>query len=351
MGRPKGSKNKKTLEREGLNTSAESEFNAQLKRSGISVNEKDISTFVKNCYSLKPNNLKMDSLTWKFLIRNILRGDNILIVGKSGSAKTMAAHCAAAALQRPVFNIPLGSTQDPRSSIVGNTHYNKESGTFFSESIFVKAIQTPNAVVILDELSRGHTEAWNLLMPVLDYTQRFLRIEETENSKTVNVAKGVSFIMTANIGNEYTATRVLDRALIDRCSIVEMKTLNFADESDLLKIMFPDVKPYILEAIADISTTTRSEEEGENGKLSTSMSTRAAVMTAALIRDGFTLAEAAEVNIYPFFAADGGADSERTFVKQVVQKHCGERPDDDMGKIPIDNKTLMTPVDYNNAKS
>ena len=41
-------------------------------------------------------------------------------------------------------------------------------------------------------------------------------------------------------------------------------------------------------------------------------------------KDGFTLAEAAEVCIYPFFDEDGGVDSERTFMKQVVQKYCGE---------------------------
>jgi hypothetical protein len=41
-----------------------------------------------------------------------------------------------------------------------------------------------------------------------------------------------------------------------------------------------------------------------------------------LIYDGFSLAEAAEVGIYPFFSEDGGVDSERTYVKQIVQKYC-----------------------------
>ena len=52
------------------------------------------------------------------------------------------------------------------------------------------------------------------------------------------------------------------------------------------------------------------------------LSTRAAVEVASLLEDGFTLAEAAEVAIYPFFSEDGGIDSERTFVKQLVQKYC-----------------------------
>ena len=43
---------------------------------------------------------------------------------------------------------------------------------------------------------------------------------------------------------------------------------------------------------------------------------------ASLLYDGFSLAEVAEIAIYPFFSDDGGVDSERTFVKQVVQKYC-----------------------------
>jgi hypothetical protein len=42
---------------------------------------------------------------------------------------------------------------------------------------------------------------------------------------------------------------------------------------------------------------------------------------AGLIYDGFKIDEAAEVCIYPQFDSSGGVDSERTFVKQLVQKH------------------------------
>jgi hypothetical protein len=40
-----------------------------------------------------------------------------------------------------------------------------------------------------------------------------------------------------------------------------------------------------------------------------------------LLYDGFTLMEAAEVAILPFFSQDGGLESERTYVKQLVQKY------------------------------
>jgi hypothetical protein len=51
------------------------------------------------------------------------------------------------------------------------------------------------------------------------------------------------------------------------------------------------------------------------------VSTRASVEMAGLIYDGFDLFESAEISIFPFFSADGGVDSERTYIKQLVQKY------------------------------
>lgn len=284
----------------------------------------EIVGFIKDCYSLKPSDLIMSELIWKFAVRNILREENILLTGPAGSAKTMTAHKLASALSdRPFFSIPLGSTQDPRSALIGNTHFSKDKGTFFSESIFVKAIQTENAIILLDELSRAHPEAWNILMPVLDSTQRFLRLEEKEDSATIPVAKGVSFISTANIGAEYSATRVLDRALQDRFTLVEIATLTMEEEKGLLQQKFPKLDEKLVSAVADIASITRNEVKNA-GKISTAISTRTSVRIASLLNDGFTLEESAEVAIYPFFSAEGGANSERTFIKQLVQKYCGE---------------------------
>jgi MoxR-like ATPase len=75
---------------------------------------------------------------------------------------------------------------------------------------------------LLDELSRAHPEAWNILMTVLDEGQRYLSLDEDVDSPTIMVASNVSFIATANIGTEYTSTRVLDRALMDRFEIIEV---------------------------------------------------------------------------------------------------------------------------------
>jgi hypothetical protein len=61
--------------------------------------------------------------------------------------------------------------------------------------------------------------------------------------------------------------------------------------------------------------------KSEDPKVTTSISSRITVEMAGLINDGFTLAEAAEACIFPFFSSAGGNDSERTYMRQLVQKY------------------------------
>ena len=282
---------------------------------------------------IETRNTYGSELKWKYLVRSAMRGKNIMMTGPAGCGKTMAAKSVVAALDREDFYFNLGATQDPRSTLIGNTHFSKEDGTYFSEALFVKAIQTPNAVILLDELSRAHPDAANILMTVLDEGQRYLRLDEADGSPTIKVAEGVTFIATANIGNEYTATRVLDRALMDRFIVVEMDLLNKEQEFDLLKMMFPKVETDLLDKVANIVADTRAELSNESPRISTHISTRASVEMAGLIYDGFNLLECAEVTIYPQYDDAGGLDSERTFIKQVVQKYADDGSSDNLFNV------------------
>jgi hypothetical protein len=278
--------------------------------------------------NLRPTELVMTDLKWKYLIRSAVRAKNIMMTGPAGCGKTMAAKALVTALDRPDFYFNLGATQDPRATLIGNTHFDKNKGTFFAESAFVKAIKTPNAVILLDELSRAHPDAWNILMTVLDGGQRYLRLDEADGSPIVKVANGVTFIATANIGNEYTSTRVMDRAIRVRFVTIEMDVLNDEQEFGLLKFMFPEVDEYDLKAVAEIAHHTRTQSMSEAGKVTSMVSTRASVEMAGLVYDGFSLFEAAEISIFPFFSNDGGVDSERTYVKQLVQKYVKDNSDE-----------------------
>ena len=290
----------------------------------------EVLSFIHSSYSLKPKGLMMSELKWKYLIRSGVRGKNIMMTGPSGCGKTMAAKSLVNSLDRPDFYFNLGATQDPRGTLIGNTHFEEGKGTFFSKSLFVEAIQTPNSVILLDELSRAHPDAWNILMTVLDYGQRYLRLDEQDGSETVKVADGVTFIGTANIGNEYTSTRVMDKALMDRFTIVEMDVLSEEDENFLLNYMFPNVDSTLLSNVSKIASLTRVESNSETARINSGISTRTTVELCGLLYDGFSLVEAAEVSIYPQYDNTGGVDSERTFVKQIVQKFCDDGSSDEL---------------------
>ena len=290
----------------------------------------EVMNFIHSSYTLKPKSLVMSELKWKYLIRSAVRGKNIMMTGPAGCGKTMAAKSVVNSLDRPDFYFNLGATQDPRATLIGNVHYNNKTGTYFSESLFVKAVQTPNAVILLDELTRAHPDAWNILMTVLDYGQRYLRLDEQDGQATVKVAEGVTFVATANIGNEYTATRQLDKALMDRFTIVEMDVLNDTEEHGLLQYMFPHVDSKVLKDVATIAHMTRVESNNETARISSGISTRTSVEMAGLLYDGFGLEESANVCVYPQYDSTGGVDSERTFVKQIVQKFIDDGSGDEL---------------------
>ncbi len=267
----------------------------------------------------KPDDFIISDLKWKYLVRCINRGKNLMFVGPAGTGKTQVVFKAADMLDRKIFYFNLGSTQDVRSAIIGNTYF--KDGTYFEESAFVTALKTPNTIILLDEISRANPEAWNILMPVLDANIRKLRLDEKENSPVIDVADGVSFISTANIGFEYTSARMLDRALVDRFSIVEMDTLDKEQEMKLLAMKYSKLNPQVNEALCDISFRIRMECERESSKLSSTLSTRTLIEAAEMSIDDFSIDEIAELIFYPQYPEDGGTDSERIYVRQLVQKY------------------------------
>ena len=276
----------------------------------------------------KPDDFIISDLKWKYLTRCINKGKNLMFVGPAGTGKTQIVFKAAERLDKKIFYFNLGSTQDVRSALIGNTYF--KDGTYFEESAFVTAIKTPNSVILLDEISRANPEAWNILMPVLDVNIRKLRLDEKENSPVIDVASGVSFISTANIGFEYTAARMLDRALVDRFSVIEMDILNKEQEMKLLNIKYPNLDPKVNEALCDISFRIRMECERENSKLSSPIPTRMLLEAAEMSIDGFDIDETAELIIYPQYSDEGGTDSERIYIRQLVQKYVQKGDKEDL---------------------
>lgn len=267
-----------------------------------------------------PKDFFISPLKWKILIRSIISQQNLMITGHTGCGKTDVVELAAKALGRNIVNINMGSTQDPRVSIIGNISYDPVNGTVHNESAFIKAISTPNTVVLLDELTRLHPEGVNILMSVLDPKRRFLRIDEDNDNRVINVAKNVSFIATANIGNEYTSTRTLDRAFNDRFQIMEMDLLTKEEETSLLNMKYPEQSD-INNKLASFSFDLKREFFNDDSEIETFMSTRVLLAVADIISDGFSIEEAITSIVLPYFDSSGGLDSERAHVKKIFQKY------------------------------
>ena len=123
---------------------------------------------------------------------------------------------------------------------------------------------------------------------VLDSGQRYLRLDESNGQETINVGE-LLLLRAGNIGNEYTSTRVMDKALMDRFIIVEMDVLTDDEEFGLLQYMFPNVD--LNYCVSEISHTTRMESKSDNGKLTNGIS-RTSVEMSGLLYDGFGLDEA-----------------------------------------------------------
>lgn len=282
--------------------------------------DESIRKYVQNSMHLKPPDLLLKELDWKYLIRSGVRGKNIMVTGYHGSGKTKCAHALKSGLKRPFIEFNFGATQDPRGTLIGNTH-SKDGNTIFVPSRFAIAIQKPYAVILLDEISRAHPEVWNILMSVIDENQRYLALDESKDCDVIRVAEGVTFISTANIGAEYTSTRQMDKAFVDRWIKFEMPVLTKKQEEDLLMMRYPKLNTSIISAIASTCDYTRKDIVKENSNFSTIISTRMALEWAGLCLDGFSLRQAAKVAVYPDFTKDGGVESERTKIKQQIQKN------------------------------
>jgi hypothetical protein len=122
----------------------------------------------------------------------------------------------------------------------------------------------------------------------------------------------------------------MDKALMDRFTVVEMDVLNESEENELLTYMFPHVNSEVLGNVAKIANLTRVESKSDTARVNSGISTRTTVELSGLLYDGFSLQEASEVSIYPQYDDAGGVDSERTFVKQIVQKFCDDGTTDDL---------------------
>jgi energy-coupling factor transporter ATP-binding protein EcfA2 len=256
---------------------------------------------------------------WEQLCYANAGGKPVLIVGPSGCGKTELAGLAAKAAGRPIETINFGGlTSEPRSGLIGNTHFSKEKGTWFQASRFVRALQSPRYVILIDELSRAGTEAFNLILPLLD-GQRCLSLDESEGAAVIHLAPDIAFVATANQGTEYTGAQKLDWALQNRFAVlIELSYPPVDKEIDLLRkrcVGLPRPAAVKLVEFAD-----RQRNLAYDGDYLQTISTRMLLEAGAECAAGIAVDTAALYCIVNHFSAEGGDVSNRAKLLQLWQK-------------------------------
>jgi MoxR-like ATPase len=255
---------------------------------------------------------------WQQLGYAALHGKSCLITGPSGCGKSELCDLAAEAAGRPLVSFNCGAMSEPRSTLIGNTHFDREKGTFFCESRFVRAVRQPYTGIKLDEISRLKPEGFNILLPLLDY-QGYLALDEREDGAVVHKAEGLFFLATANLGQEYTGADALDKALKDRFDeVIDLSFPPKPNEQAILTRRCPGLTDSDAKRL--VKMAARQREMAAEGEFVEQVSTRALLNAARQIAYGLPFERAVAYCILNHFSSEGREVSERAKLEQIVQK-------------------------------
>lgn len=262
------------------------------------------------CPTIDDSGFYVDNMNWKFLVRNIIKHKNTMLIGPTGTGKTELIMEIAKQLNLNISIYDMGAMQDPLTDLLG-THRLEGNSSVFDYAQFVDDIQKPG-IILLDELSRAPQMAMNILFPCLD-SRRELRIDIAgiNNIRKVKVHPECVFIATANIGAEYSVTQDIDAALLNRFLPLQLDYMPTKIEEHVLMVR-TEIDKNSAKTICNYAKQIR--ESYKNEVLSKSISTRETLAIAELVVDGFTIQDAFKYIIFQKFMSE----DEITTMKSIL---------------------------------
>lgn len=158
---------------------------------------------------------------------------NIRLVGPAGCGKTSFAINYAARRGAPALVMDCANVREPRDWFGYRTFDPATKDIVWHESMFVRLVETPGAVIVLDELNRVSPMVTNTLIPLLDHRKKTY-LEEA--GRSIQIAEGVTFWAAINEGNQFTGTIAMDAAMKNRFDyVVECNFLDAKTECQVLR--------------------------------------------------------------------------------------------------------------------
>lgn len=268
------------------------------------------------CPSLSESGYHIERDTWNVLVRNILSGENTMLVGPMGTGKTEIVLLLGKQMGIPVHVYDMGSMHDPMSQMLGTHRLVKDPETGatvsgFDYAQFTRDIQQ-EGIILLDELSRAPLTTMNILFPCLD-SRRMLPVQMAggEGLRDIPVNPNCHFIATANIGVEYTGTNTIDKALMSRFFPVE---LDFLPEGAEMALLEKRTGCPRMTAATIVKIAKRLRDGYRKGDFSTDISTRETLRAGAMIADGWELDSVLKAVFLPLYDKDERETVSRVFI-------------------------------------
>lgn len=234
---------------------------------------------------------------------------NVMLIGPHGCGKSESVKQYAASKNLKFFETNCSLYREPRD-FFGIKNAN-QGNTYVKTTQILKAFQTENCVILLDELNRCVPSVVNGLYGLLD-DRRSVYFDEVG---LINVAKGVTVFATRNVGLRYTGTMPSDISLLDRFNIT--LEVDFLPPEQEIKVLMKrtGIHADSAELLVKFASTVRDKAAGLNSSLRNTISTRALINCA----DMYTALgmQALDYTIMPLYSEDGGNDSERSQVKLI----------------------------------
>lgn len=279
--------------------------NSQLFDANVSVDcmkevKENVISYINNNLktpTIEDNGFYVDSTNWKYIVRNIIKKKNTILIGPTGTGKTELIFEVAKQLGLECNTYDMGAMQDPLTDLLG-THRLVNGNSVFDAAKFVSDIQKPG-IILLDELSRAPQMAMNILFPCLD-SRRELRLDiaDSNSERKVKVHPECVFIATANIGADYSGTQDIDTALLNRFLPLQLDYMPQDIEAHVLEVR-SGVSSAIARNIAEIASEIR--EAYKSDSITKSISTRETINIAEMVADGFSVADAFSMIVFNKF--------------------------------------------------